>query len=127
MEKEGILGEFFPASLNPFYFNDTVAALIEDIPKEEVVADGFLRRDEEIAVDIPDWMEVVELDALADYESIQDEKRSIDPSILKKVIRDEEGNAYRVIKMEYDFLVRYGLPLPRIHWLTRLKGHFRVK
>jgi hypothetical protein len=51
---------------------------------------------------------------------------AIDPAILKKVIRDEEGNVYRVIKMEYDFLVKHGLPLPRKHWLERLKGHFRV-
>jgi hypothetical protein len=47
--------------MNPFYFNDTAASLIEDFTKEEVEAEGYLRRDEEIAVDIPEWMEVVEV------------------------------------------------------------------
>jgi hypothetical protein len=69
-------------------------------------------------------MEVVEVKDLGEYESWKDEEWTIDPSILKKVIRDEEGNVYRVIKMEYDFLMRYHLPLPRTHWLKRLKGHF---
>ena len=53
--------------------------------------------------------------------------RHIDPAILKKVIKDEKGNVYRIIKMEYDFLMKHGLSLPRKHWLERLKGHFRVK
>jgi hypothetical protein len=52
--------------------------------------------------------------------------RTIDPSILKKVIRDESWNSYRIIKMEYDFLVKHGLPLPRKHRLERLKSHFAI-
>jgi hypothetical protein len=39
MEKEGTLGDFFPGSMNPFYFNDTAAYLIDDsFTKEEVTA-----------------------------------------------------------------------------------------
>lgn len=127
MEQKWTLWSFFPGKLCPFNFNDTAAALIEDFSKEEVEAEWYLRRDEEIAVDIPEWMEVVEVQDLWTYESIVDWEWKIDPSILKKVIRDEEGNVYRVIKMEYDFLIKYGLPLPREHWLKRLKGHFRRK
>jgi hypothetical protein len=37
MEADGTLGEFFPATMNPFYFNDTLAYLIDDsFTKEEV-------------------------------------------------------------------------------------------
>jgi hypothetical protein len=47
--------------MNPFYFNDTAAYLIDpSFTKEEVVAKGYLRRDEPIKVDVPEWMEVVE-------------------------------------------------------------------
>jgi hypothetical protein len=54
MEKDGDLGKFFPGSMNPFYFNDTAAYLIDDsFTKEEVEAAGYLRRDEAISVDIP--------------------------------------------------------------------------
>jgi hypothetical protein len=39
MEKDGTLGEFFPATMNPFYFNDTAAYLIDpSFTKEEVTA-----------------------------------------------------------------------------------------
>ena len=158
MEEKWTLGTFFPASMNPYYFNDTAASLVEDFTKEEVIGDGYLRRDEEIAVDIPEWMDVVEVKDLGEFEWWKNETWKtmrhaefssaspwiprdtgsesgmtntswwIDPSILKKVIKDEEGNVYRVIKMEYDFLMKYGLPLPRKHrFAAYIKGHFRVK
>ena len=125
MEAEWTLWCFFPGSLCPFNFNDSAASLIEDFSKEEVVADGFMWREEELKVDIPDWMDVVETTELWSYESRDSWRVVIDPAILKKVIRDEKGNSYRVIKLEYDFLMKYGLPLPRKHWLERLRGHFR--
>lgn len=127
MENEWILWNFFPWSLNPFYFNDTAASLIEDFTKEEVEAQWYLRRDEELAVDIPDRMDVVKSEELATYESRIDGVWTIDPTILKKVIKDEAWNVYRIIKMEYDFLVKHWLPLPRKHWLDRLKWNFRLK
>jgi hypothetical protein len=51
---------------------------------------------------------------------------TIDPEIMKKVIVDEKWNAYRVIPMEYEFLMKHGLPLPRKHWLKRIKQHFMI-
>lgn len=65
MEQDGTLGSFFPASMNPFYFNDTAAYLIDgSFTKEEVEAAGYLRRDEEIKVDIPEGCETVSVDQL---------------------------------------------------------------
>jgi hypothetical protein len=41
--------------MSPFYFNDTLAYLIDDsFTKEEVSKEGYLRRDEEIKVDVPE-------------------------------------------------------------------------
>jgi hypothetical protein len=45
---------------------------------------------------------------------------------LKKVIVDESGNMWRVVNMEYAFLVKYSLPLPRKHWLERMKENFKI-
>ncbi len=60
MEKDWTLGKFFPWSMNPFYFNDTAAYLIDDsFTKEEVEAEWYLRRDEKIKVDIPEGAEIV--------------------------------------------------------------------
>ena len=50
MDTDWILWEFFPWSLNPFYFNDTMAYLIDDtFTKEEVEKQGYLWRNEEPA------------------------------------------------------------------------------
>lgn len=127
MEEEWVLWKFFPWWMSPFYFNDTAAYLIDDsFTKEEVEADGFLRRDEEIQVDIPDMTKLVLNSQLHEYENFENWSWNISHDILDKVIQDDSWNAYRITKMEYDFLVKYWLPLPRLHWLDRLRSHFHV-
>ncbi|PID34556.1 MAG: hypothetical protein CR971_02675 [candidate division SR1 bacterium] len=171
MEKDGTLGKFFPGSMNPFYFNDTAAYLIDDtFTKEEVEAEGYLRRDEKIKVDIPEGAEIVYVERshpegnegssthkidsslrsegqLNDYQGRKvngkfypiseignkvpkvesGAERWIDPEILNKVIQDKEGNYYKIVKMEYDFLMKHKLPLPKLHWLDRIKLGFTFK
>ena len=127
MEREWTLWSFFPWSINPFYFNDTAAHLLEpSIGRDEVTWLWYLWRDEPIRVDIPDWMETVKASELEQFEWYKDGTWMIDPLILKKVIIDPEWNSYRVVKLEYDFLVKHGLPLPRKHWLERMKENFKI-
>lgn len=128
MESDGTLGKFFPGSMNPFYFNDTLAALVyDDFTKEEVAKDGYLWRDEAIRADIPEWAEIIESSDLDRFQWYDAEGNwRIDPEIKKKVIRDTQGNYYRIVPMEYDFLMKHALPLPTIHWLDRIKMGFRV-
>jgi hypothetical protein len=55
--------------MNPFYFNNTAAYLIDpSFTKEEVEAKGYLRRDEPIKVDIPANAELVKTSELNNYE-----------------------------------------------------------
>jgi len=105
-------------------------------------------RDDEIKVDIPEWAEVVYVNPsvkadilldkgdsqsgmvagrlLSDYQGFDsDWFWQINPEILKKVIVDEKWNYYKIVKQEYDFLMKYGLPLPEIHWLERIKLGFK--
>lgn len=127
MEQDGILWQFFPASMNPFYFNDTAAYLIDPtFTKEEVTAKWYLRRDEPITVDIPEGAAVAKTSELGQFESTADWEWNINISILKKIIQDEQGNVYRIVPMEYEFLMKYWLPLPRKHWLDRMKENFRT-
>ncbi|MDD2870800.1 MAG: hypothetical protein PHS49_02320 [Candidatus Gracilibacteria bacterium] len=145
MESGGTLGEFFPGELNPFYFNDTMAYLIDDsFTKQEVEKQGYMWRDAEIKVDIPEGVEVIHNKVplikgesgsvaetggfLSDYQGYDSNGNwQINPEILKKVIKDEKGNIYRIVQMEYDFLVKHGLPLPENHWLDRIKMGFKFK
>ena len=72
-------------------------------------------------------MQTVKTSELGQFETFDsDGKRTINDEILKKVILDEQGNAYRIIPMELEFLRKYKLPLPRKHWLDRMKENFRI-
>ncbi|MDD2487525.1 MAG: hypothetical protein PHS92_04090 [Candidatus Gracilibacteria bacterium] len=119
MDEAGILGDFFPGDMNPFYFNDTVASILGDFTKEEVIKDGFLWREGKINVDIPENSDVINFTDL--------NLENLDESILEKVIRDNNGNYYKIVKMEYEFLKKYDLPLPGMHWLDRIRSGFRFE
>lgn len=126
MEKKWTLGNFFPWNNNPFYFNDTLAYLIDDsFTKEEVTREWYLWRDEETKVDIPTWIEIINNSWLDKFEWFwEDWKWIIEEEILDKAVKDEKWNIYKIVKMEYDFLIKYELPLPTLHWLDRIKMWF---
>lgn len=128
MEADGTLGRFFPASMNPYYFNDTLAAMVfDDFDRDEITAEGFLWRDAPVRADIPEGAEVVETADLGRYQGYSPSGEwRIDPAVMRLVIRDERGNIYRIVPMEYEFLARYALPLPDTHWLDRIKTGFRI-
>ena len=128
MDNEWILGDFFPWFINPFYFNDTAAYLIDpSFTKEEATAQWYLRRDKPITVDIPEGVQTVHVNELGKFESTDSLwKHSISDDILRKVIVDDNWNAYRIIPMELEFLSKHGLPLPRLHRLDRMKQHFAM-
>ena len=127
MDNDWILWDFFSSDINPFYFNDTMAWLIGNFKKEEVVKEWYMWRNEEIKVDIPEWAQVIntkELDKFQWFDGNWNWKINLE--ILKKVIKDEKWNYYKIVKMEYDFLVKYWLPIPDIHWLDRMNLNFWV-
>ena len=127
MEQVGILWKFFPWKLNPFYFNDTIAWILWKFTKEEVEKEWFMWRDQEVKVDIPEWFKIIEIEELSKYQWFDENWNwFINPEIMKKVIKDEKRNYYRIVKMEYDFLIKYELPLPRIHWKDRIKLNFWI-
>ena len=122
MEKDWILWDFFPWELNPFYFNDTMAWLLWDFTKKEVEKEGYMWRDKEIKVDIPEWSEVISTKDLNNYQWYNKNwEWNINKDILNKIIKDDKWNYYRIIKMEYDFLIKHWLPLPELHWMDRMK------
>jgi len=106
-----------------------MAYLIDNsFTKEEVEKDGYMRRDAEIKTDIPAWADVITIQDLDLFQWFNDKgKREIYPEIMQKVIKDDKGNFYRIVKIEYDFLMKYGLPIPEIHWLERIRLWFQFK
>ncbi len=128
MESSDTLGTYFPPSMNPFYFNDTLAYLMDSsFTKEEVEKDGYLWRDEPIRADIPADIKIIKNSELGDFQWFDETgKWQINPVILDVAIADQKGNHYRIVRMEYDFLMKHELPLPTEHWLDRIKKGFSV-
>lgn len=124
MEEEWVLWSFLPGSINPFYINDTAAWLLLDLDKESCTQDWRLRRDWEHEVDIPETLEVIWVSELSNFETQNGDDFSIDKSILQKVIKLSDNRVYRVLPLEFEFLQRYSLPLPRKYRLDRIKTHF---
>lgn len=126
MNDQWILWEFFPWWINPYYFNDTMAYIIDkSFSKEEVEKDWYMWRDKQIKVDIPQSVDVIQTQDLDKYQWYNEKWNwYINPEILKKVIQDKKWNYYKIVKMEYDFLMKYWLPLPKNHWFDRLTQWF---
>ncbi len=129
MESDWTLWAFFPGWMCPFYFNDTLAYLVDDsFTKEEVTKEWYLRRDGESRVDVPADAEVITIQDFGQFQGVnQQGKREINPEILKKVIQDANWNYYRIVPMELDFLQKHSLPLPEMYWLDRIKLGFKFK
>jgi len=97
-------GEFFPAELSAFPYNDTLAQRFFPLTKEEALTQGYKWLDEEKrtypitqkAGDLPDHI-----------------KNALD-SILQEVIECATcGKGFRIIPMELKFLRERNFPLPR--------------
>ncbi len=128
MNNQNILWNFFPWELNPFNFNDTLAWILWDFKKQEIVSKWYMWRDAEIKTDIPKWSDVIEIKDLNTYQwYTKNWEWRINPEILNKVIVDNNRNYYRIVQLEYDFLVKHALPIPEIHWMDRMKLNFWVK
>lgn len=126
MERSGELGAFFPWSMCPYYFNDTAAYLIDSsFTKEEVSQHWYLWREDNITIDVPTTAKIISYQELSSFEKNTSDWWGIDPSILKMVIQWPHWWYYRIIQQEYDFLMKYQLPLPRKHRLERLRDWFQ--
>ncbi len=126
MEDDGTLWDFFSPDINPFYFNDTFAWLIGNHKKEEIEKEGYLWREDTIKVDVNESWDIISTDDLDEFEISENNTWNIKPEILKKVIQDNQWNYYRIVKPEYDFLMKHWLPLPRDHWFDRIKSNFWI-
>lgn len=108
-------GEFFPPEFSPFAYNETIANDFFPLTPEDASTQGFLWRDPETR----------EFQTTIDAEDLPDKIGDVQDSILTEVIRCAScAKAYRVIKMELDFLRTMSLPLPRMCQECRYLARF---
>ena len=108
MRKTKEWGEFFPASMSPFPYNETVAQEHFPLDRAAAMKKGWQWR--EIKDEVPQVTKIIpgsELPA-----SISD----IPDDVLNWAIRCEQSSRpFRIVKQELEFYRTHGLPLPRLH------------
>lgn len=101
MQESGEWGEFFPVSLSPFGYNETVANEIFPLSKEEALGADFKWKDDEDKSIIK-----------ATFDPPSSIKK-VDNSVLSEVLACKKcGKNYRIIQQELNFYKKMSIPLP---------------
>jgi hypothetical protein len=120
MRKAGEWGEFFPAELSPFSYNESTAQDYFPLTKEEVLKRG--RRWRDVKDEIPKVEKIIPAEKLPD--SIDD----IPDDILNWAIECEiTKRPYKIIRQELDFYRNMKLPVPRLHPDERHKRRMALR
>lgn len=103
MRRNNEWGEFFPAKMSPFAYNETVGQEYYPITQEKAVVQGFNWRDEEPA---------------GAYEGqipeIPDHIHDVTPDITKSILKCEvTGKLYKITPQELQYYKDHNIPIPR--------------
>ncbi len=100
-------GEFFPAMLSPFGYNETVAQIYMPLTKEEALTRGFRWNDN---------MPGTYGKGTVDMDKIPDDIKDIPDSFTKEIFTcTKTGRNYNIIPEELAFYRNHNIPLPRMH------------
>lgn len=110
MTQEGTWKTFFPESMSPFAYNDSLAQVYVPLTKEEVLAKGLQWRE-------ADAKEFGPQNLVVPYEIAE-----VPDSICYEILACEKtGRNFCVTPTELIFLRRHNLPVPRLHSRERLR------
>lgn len=101
MQKTDEWGKFFPTSLSPFAYNETMAQDYYPLDKQTALANGFKWKDPEEKLSQPQKVPIPE--------SILQTPEEITKEVL---VCTECGKNYKVIAQELQFYRKMGLPVP---------------
>lgn len=103
-QASGSWGEFFPTSLSPYGYNETVAQEYLPLSKEEILRRGWKWHEEEKLPPRP-----------SDAPPIPDRIEDVTDEICNRTLLCEEsGKAYKIIPQELAFYRAMGIPIPRL-------------
>ncbi len=109
MRVDGEWWEFFPSSMSPFGYNETVAHEYYPLSKIEALKDGVFK-----------WNDYEspfpKLEKIIPGEKLPDDIKSIPDDILNWAIKCEVSwKLFRIIRQELEFYRKHSLPVPRRH------------
>jgi hypothetical protein len=101
MREDGEWGEFLPAKIAPFYYNETLAQEFWPLTKEEVLDCGWK------------WKEKDEKEYMPQTYRGGYDVREFDESVVGEILACKNcGKNYRIVELEYKFYKKMDLPLP---------------
>ncbi|MFC1655653.1 hypothetical protein ACFL3C_02175 [Patescibacteria group bacterium] len=102
MIKTGEWGEFLPASMSPFAYNETIAQDYYPLKKEEALQKGYR------------WKEPDQKEYQPKTYVIPDDIKEVPDSIMNEILACSDcGKNYKIIQQEYDFYQKFNLPISR--------------
>lgn len=107
MQTNGEWGEFFPANISPFGYNETIAQEYFPLSKEETLQQWYAWSDYEIPFPYVDKMLKP-----SELPNIQD---ATDTILQQAILCEVTWKPFRIIKPELDFYRKHNLPLPHKH------------
>jgi len=108
-------GEFFPAEINPYAYNETIAQNFFPLTKEQAEKQGYWWRDSDKK----------EYKTTKKSAELLDHIKDAEVNILQEVIECQKcAKGYKIIPMELQFLREMNLPLPRECPICRINEKF---
>lgn len=117
LKKTGEWGEFFPVSISPYGYNETVASEYFPLTKDEAIARGYKWKDE-------DESSLYQGSELTLPDSITDTPDSVCDAILRS---ESSGKLYKIIPQELKFYKKFGIALPRQTPLERHRERMALR
>ncbi|MDH4358375.1 MAG: hypothetical protein OEV37_00285 [Candidatus Berkelbacteria bacterium] len=122
MIERGEWGEFFPISMSPFGYNETVAMNYYPLEKDEAKKLGskWQDNDYDIKYDGPFY----EPKDIKNYVENEEEREKLLKGILKC---ETTGKPFKIMPQELAFYMANSIPIPKKHWEERFKGLFSLR
>ncbi len=119
MKKTGEWGEFFPPTISPFAYNETLAQEYFPLSKEEVQQKGWTWSDYEVET---------RADRMVQAHQLPEHIDDIPDDILNwAIVCEISGKPFKIIPQELKFYRQNQLPVPRRHPDQRHLDRFQLK
>lgn len=119
MKKTGEYGEFFPARLSPFAYNESHAGVYMSLLKEEVLSRGLNWEDN---------MPGTYGKETVPPENVPDNIKDVPDSITKEILKCEKcGKNYNIVQNELIFYQRENISIPRACFRCRYERRLALR